>query len=160
MRLIVAAAFLLAGAGGLDRFLQQRADESIIVRFDAPRLVLLGVRLKAQALRFLQQQFAHRQRSRRFQPCGLRIGRRMVLDLARDRLGLDLDAVDEHLAEAGRRRDERLGAAAAAASLAGARHDGGLALLLGIAEVDDVEAPAHAPACPSSACCRIMVVPP
>ena len=150
---IKASAFLFARFGRFDLAFEQQPDERVVLGFASSRFVTLWFRFQAEAARFLQQQFPNGEGPGRLGPCGFGIRSRMVLDFLSDGLGADLDAVDPHLAKRGRRRDGRL-RAPAPASFTGAGH-GWRSALCRIAEVEDVEAPAHV-AVPSSNATEIL----
>src|SRR5690606_21645032 len=121
---VVAPAFVLSRFRRLDPPFQQRSDDGVLLDLPPAVLDLFGVRLDAQPPGFLEQEFAQRQRPRRFPPGRLAVRCRMMLHLLRDRFRLDLDPVHGDGAEARWWRPPWYGTGgAAAAAFAGARHD-------------------------------------
>src|SRR5690554_3433940 len=159
---IVAAALFLAGRRRLYQFFQQGSNDRFFLNFAAAAFICFGICGDGAAPCFLKQQLPDSEGACGLLPGGFTAFRGMMLGLLRNRLRFDLDPVDAHDAEArGSRLQPRIGRrAAAAATLAGARHHG-LRALLRLLLVPDGCAASHLPVhCEDSLCARGMASPP
>lgn len=115
---VIAPALILGWRCRLDFSLKEGPNQCILLDLRATGLVVQRFHREARPPGLLQEQLTHGKRPGRFDPGGLGVRRRVMLDFLGDSFRRDLDTVDAHFTKARRRRKHGFWTSAAAARLA------------------------------------------